>query len=177
MQVLIPIIGLMLNVLIQNLVLRYAKQIGLLKSVFIGFGGGMVIVFLVGINISFGWLNLIKMDMLSVIIVNLITYSLFGYCYFHFINLGETARRIRILRELYESREGLSMKEILEKYSAEEIIEKRISRLIHHGQIVLKDGRYYIGNPSMLFIAKIIYAVKFVVFGKGNEWGRRDTKR
>lgn len=176
MQVLIPIIGLMINVLIQNLVLRYAKRIGLLKSVFIGFAGGMVIVFLMEINISLDRLNLTKMDMLCLIIVNIMTYSLLGYCYFHFINLGETARRIRILRELYESKEGLAMKEILQKYSAEEIIAKRISRLINHGQIVLKDGRYYIGNPTMLFIAKIMYAVKCVVLGKGNERARRDIK-
>ena len=38
---------------------------------------------------------------------------LLGYCYFHFVNLGETARRVRIVRELWQSednRVGLTVK-------------------------------------------------------------------
>jgi hypothetical protein len=101
---------------------------------------------------------------------NAFTYSALGYCYFHFINLGETARRIRILRELYDSKNGLSKDEILSKYNAHQIISKRIERLVNNGQIIFKDGRYYIGHPMMLLIAKIIVMMKCMVLGKKSEF-------
>ena len=92
------------------------------------------------------------------------------YCYFNFINLGETARRIRILRELYDSKKGLSMAEILERYNAKNIVEKRLSRLINHGQIIDKNDKYYIGNPIMLLIARIIVTMKLILLGKKSEF-------
>ena len=94
-----------------------------------------------------------------------------GYCYFNYINLGETARRIRILREIYDSKEGLSMEEILKRYNAKEIIERRIKRLLKNRQIIYKDGKYYIGKPIMLVIAKIIVIMKVILLGKKSEFG------
>ena len=100
------------------------------------------------------------------ITANFFTYLSLGYCYFHFINLGETARRIRILRELYDSKQGLSEKEILEKYNAEEIVVRRINRLMSNGQILYRDDRYYINSPIMLLISKIIIVLKLLFLGK-----------
>lgn len=93
-----------------------------------------------------------------------------GYCYFHFINLGETARRIRILRELYDRKEGLSMEEIFKRYNAKEIFERRIARLINNGQIIYKDGKYYIGKPIMLLMAKMIVTMKLILLREKSEF-------
>ena len=101
---------------------------------------------------------------------NFIIYASLGYCYFHFINLGETARRIRILREIYDSKDGLTMEEILQKYNSKEIVDKRIGRLINNGQVLYKNGRYYIGNPTMLIITKIIVAMKLLLLGRRSEF-------
>jgi hypothetical protein len=54
-----------------------------------------------------------------------------GYCFFHFINLGETACRIRILIELSESDYGLSRNEILERYDASYVVNVRLQRMIN----------------------------------------------
>jgi hypothetical protein len=51
-------------------------------------------------------------------LTNVVIYFALSYCYFHFVNLGETARRIRMLRELYASHEGLTVGEILDRYNA-----------------------------------------------------------
>jgi len=102
-------------------------------------------------------------NVISGFVTNLLIYAALGYCYFHFINLGETARRIRILRELYEAPEGLSQEEILERYNAKHIVDMRTHRLIHNSQIVERDGRYYIGNPVMFFIARSITMLKFFI--------------
>jgi hypothetical protein len=103
-------------------------------------------------------------------VTNFLIYAALGYCYFHFINLGETARRIRILRELYEAPDGLPLEGILERYNAKHIVEMRLRRLIHNGQIVERDGRYYIGSPVMLLIARSITLLKVVILKKKSEF-------
>ncbi len=104
------------------------------------------------------------------VFINIVSYSALGYCYFHFVNLGETARRIRLLRELSESNAGLSMDEILQRYNAKEIIENRLNRLLKSGQVIHKDNRYYIGKPVMLFMSKMVVFAKRFILGKSSEF-------
>lgn len=103
------------------------------------------------------------------LVANLLIYSALGYGYFHFINLGETARRIRILRELYKASEGLAADEILARYNAQQIVTMRISRLLRNGQIVEHAGRYVVGKPLMLFIARSMAWLKRLLIGKPRE--------
>lgn len=152
-QIFIPVICLLLNVLTQVLLFRLSPGIGLLKSIYLGFSVGFIGIIFFGFYIT-----------------NLIIYALLAYCYFHFVNLGETARRIRLLRELYDSKAGLTMEEILKQYNANEIITKRIHRLLNNGQILLKDDRYYIGNKVMLWITKTIVLAKLLILGKKSEF-------
>ena len=169
LEVLSPVIGLVINVLFQVLGVRYIANIGLLKSIFLGFAVGLFSVITLE---AYGFFTMSKseQDFIAIIIVNLVTYSALGYCYFHFLNLGETARRIRIVRELYDSEGGLSLDGILARYSALDIVQKRVERLLNNRQIIEKDGRYYIGNPVMLMMAKIIVAMKLIFLGKESEF-------
>lgn len=160
----LPIISFILNVICQIFVARYIKSLGLLKSIFFGCVLGLIILF----AIAFACLN--DRINLSQIIYSVVTYGALSYCYFHFINLGETARRIRLLRELMDSKDGLSVQEILQRYNAKEIIDKRLGRLIKSGQIVYRDGCYYIGNPIMFLMANIIVNLKLIILGKKSEF-------
>ena len=99
------------------------------------------------------------------LVSNLLIYALLGYCYFHFVNMGETARRIRILTELASTREGLSLREILERYSSKDIIDRRLARLVNSGQIKCENGRYYTGSAAVLTMAKFLAAAKKIIFG------------
>ena len=65
---------------------------------------------------------------------------------------------------------GLSEEEILQRYNAEEIVTKRLGRLIKNGQIICKNNRYYIGKPLMLFISKLIVSMKILVLSKKSEF-------
>lgn len=168
LHVLLPIIGLIINVAVQIFGVRYIPALTLLKSILVGFvvGGTSVI----GLEYYLGLYVPTLPHILWGLMTNLLIYAVLGYCYFHFINLGETARRIRILRELYEAPEGLSQAEILERYNAKHIVDMRLRRLLGNGQIVERQGRYYIGSPVMLFIAKTITALKLLVLGKRSEF-------
>ncbi len=163
LQVLDPIIGLAVNILLQVAVFKFSSRHRLLQSVFYGFAGGLFILLL---SENYMFLNHPRSlyDSIAVSFVNLTTYSALAYCYFHFINLGETARRVRILRELYAHEEGLSETEILGIYNAKEIIDRRIKRLLDNGQLIYKDGKYRAGKNAMVIIAGLILIMRSILF-------------
>jgi len=165
LNTLTPLVCLTLNVAVQITSFRYITGLSLLNSVFFGFGIGFIGV--LGIE-AFMLLVLPAQakDIAPTVLTDIIIYSVLGYCYFHFVNMGETARRLRILLELFYEKNGLSMQEIVMRYGAREIIEKRLARLIANGQIVSKNGSYYIGNPVMLTISTIMRWMRVIVFGK-----------
>lgn len=139
------------------------------KSLILGFLGGFLCLLILEFYI-FSILKSLLIDFYLVFVANVITYSALGYCYFHFINWGETSRRIRILRELYESDNGLTFAEILERYNAKEIIQVRFLRLLANGQIIIKDGSLFIGKKTVLLIAKIVVFLKLLILGKKSEF-------
>ena len=165
-----PIAGFAVNALVQVGALRWNPRLMLLKSIFVGFFCGLLTV--VGVDWFCIWSHAEypAMAFSAISIVNILIYGALGYNYFHFINMGETARRIRLIRELHESPEGLTSSEILDRYNAAEIIAVRMRRLMHNGQVLEKDGRYFIGNPTMLKISQVIVFFKWLLLGKRSEF-------
>lgn len=149
-----PVIGLSFNVLAQVLLFRYRFIGSLLKSIFAGF-----IVGIFTINLIIVFAN--PEPLLPVLILNLFTYGSLGYGYFHFINLGETARRIRILREFRESN-SMTEGELSSRYNAKEMIDRRVDRLLASGQIIQTDSELKLGRKSVLFMAQVINLLKIV---------------
>jgi hypothetical protein len=168
-HILSPILSLGINTIAQVCYSRYISNKHLLKSVFFGFFCGALSLLIIELY-YLKRLSLPIWTNVPSIFVNLISYSALGYCYFHFVNLSETARRIRIISELASAKEGLSSKQILERYNAREIIENRLNRLLKSGQIIYKDDRYYIGKPTMLFISQGIIFLKLLILGKKSEF-------
>jgi len=136
----------------------------------VGFILGLIFV-LIGEICVFFTILISKIEFLCIFITNFLIYFSLSYCYFHFVNLGETGRRIRILIELYNSKDGLSMEEILKIYNAKIILKKRFTRLVNHGQIKIKNNKYYIVNNSfMLIISKLMVGMKLLLLGKKSEF-------
>lgn len=165
-NILIPVIGIFTNITAQIFLYKYLLGKKLLKSEYFGFLCGSIVLIVCEILAY----QAPEADWLFLICVNLIIYFCLSYCYFNFINMGETARRIRLLRELGEAPAGLTKGDILKRYNAQEIINIRINRLMNNSQIVLRNGRYYVGSPLMLFISKAIVLMKLVVLGKKSEF-------
>lgn len=163
-----PVLGLLINVISQIIVTRYVKKLGLLKSVLLGFLVGLTIVFTIQVAHNLTSNSTIS-EMIADLVLNTITYGALGYCYFHFVNLGETARRVRIVRELLDSKDGLSMSEILKHYNASEIIRVRLQRLLKNKQIIQRNDKYFIGKSIILYITKIIIMMKITFLGKNSE--------
>lgn len=163
------VVGLGLNVICQVCICRYVSSFSLLRSIFVGFifglcGLAVVELYYLGQSSQAWYQNLCS------ILANIITYTAFGYGYFHFVNLGETARRIRLLRELYDSEAGLSMAELLARYTSQEVLNRRMDRLIGTEQVLRKDRRLYIGKRTVLYMARIIMLMKMLFLGKRSEF-------
>jgi len=113
----IPIICFPLNVLFQVVSYRVIPKIGLLKTELSGFVFGLFGLFIME-AITFSTFPISTINVFSVLITNLIIYLSLSYCYFHFVNLAVTARRIRLLRDLNNSEDGMTMDEILLQYNS-----------------------------------------------------------
>ncbi len=168
--VMAPVLSLVINILIQVLSFRTLTRISLLKSVYLGFIAGLFSVIIIDILYS-GYSTFPLRKLLYPGIINMITYAALGYCYFNFVVLSETARRIRMLIEIYDSgKEGLSIEEMLHRYNAGEIAKKRIGRLLGNGQLRCEGGKYFIGKPMVLLLANWIMLFKIVLLGKRSEF-------
>jgi hypothetical protein len=162
---LIPLFALALNVLVQVLGFRFLPGLGLLNSIIAGFAVGLASTLVSTAYVLFSAPQS-PHESISLMLVNAIIFSALGYGYFHFVNLGETARRIRLLIELSEAGEGLALDEVLSRYSTAEMVRKRLERLIANGQVIQRGGRYFTGRPTMLWISRSISAMKLIVLGK-----------
>jgi hypothetical protein len=170
LQLFTPIFGLVINILVQILVFRAIINLSLLKSLFFGFGVGGLGILSLQFYLLISDPNVGIQEHAFLSITNLIIYALLGYCYFHFANLGETARRIRLVRELNDFPNGLNMQDILERYNAKMIVDTRLNRLINNDQIYLENGKYFVRPSLMLMVSKVIVLMKYVILGKKSEF-------
>lgn len=108
------------------------------------------------------------------VVADVLLYAAFCYVYFHWNNMGETARRIRMLRELAASPEGLTFQDMVRRYSAREILERRLERLSAAGQISETDGRLVLTSTAILFSARLVGLAKLIVFGGRSELDEHD---
>lgn len=167
-----PLVCFVFNLLVQIVLFRKWRGLGLLRSEYVGFAAGFVGILTINSVQLYTTRSMEWVDTVGFFILTVTTYSALGYCYFHFVNLGETARRIRLMRELFDAGGKLSFASLLASYPVEEILAKRIERLTGTRQIILREGYYYIGNPVMLMIASIIVAFKVILLGKGSKHGQ-----
>lgn len=168
LNILIPVIAICANISAQIFSYKYVITKKLLKSEYFGFLGGLTVLIILQI---FAYQPSL-IERFALVCINLIIYLCFSYSYFCFISMGETARRIRLLRELCDSPQGLTKEEILSRYNSAEVINMRMIRLLNNYQVILRDSRYYAGSSVMLFISKAIILMKLIILGKKSEFDK-----
>lgn len=84
-----------------------------------------------------------------------VVYTGFSYAYFHLFNMSETARRIRIMYDIYVSG-TLSSEKIEDQYNTSAVIRTRLTRLLGTGQLRLTDGYYSIHGRTLYRAAVVI---------------------
>jgi hypothetical protein len=169
-QAAISAIALTVNVAVQLLAARAHPQRGYLRSVFTGFGAGLIGLFALA-GLAYYYQSTPWQDAAALLFVNTATYAALSYCFFAgFVNLGKTSLRIRLFRELQRSGCGLSMEQILSLYNHRRLIELRLERLLRSKQVVKRDGRYFLGGFLLWLIATAVRLAKLLVIGKDSEF-------
>jgi hypothetical protein len=168
LHLVMPFLAFIINWFTQILGCRYLKRLSLLKSVFCGYGIGLVCLLT---GELFFWLKEVYAlsEFLALVSTNCIIYSVFGYWYFIFITLLETAIRTRLVMQLNSSKGGLSESEMLMKYNSQELIEKRINRLVRNGQILKNGNKFYSGKSSLMIYSKFSEMMHQMVPGEKRE--------
>lgn len=94
-------------------------------------------------------INFISYFDMNQFVFNIISFNCLAYSYFHFFNLSDTGRRIKILIMIYE-------KKNINNYSSKEMIENRLIRLQKFGWIKKNRNNYEISKNYPLLIFKIL---------------------
>lgn len=95
--------------------------------------------------------------------VAILVYFCFAYTIFHVAQMGQTARRVRLAIELAAAPAGLTRSQLIGRYNAREMVDRRLARLIHGGQIRLVGSRYYLFNSAARLMAAIIRTLKIIL--------------
>jgi len=105
-----------------------------------------------------------------------IVYAGVAYAYFHLFNMSETARRIRLIREI-DRHGSLAEAEVRRAYSDDEVVDTRLARMLAMGHLVEKDGRYVAGSPALLLAARVLDAWRSVLGYDRGRPGARPSAR
>ena len=98
----------------------------------------------------------------SAVVYAFLVYNSLGYSYFHFFNMSETARRIKILIEIKKNN-FLDIDTLTKDYESSFMVKTRIQRLIELNQIKLINEKYFLKGKILLFAAIIIMFLKKVL--------------
>ena len=162
---LLPIVGLFISIVFQIIGLKNFSSLNFYTSVLFGFFWGLLTLIGFEIYLTF-FQNNFNSDFLAIGFINFFCYLIMQICYFLLINMGMSALRVRVLEELNQSYNGLTMDEIVERYSSKEIVQKRIDKLTAAKQIFIQGNRCFINKKSVLLVAKFYDTMKLIIFGK-----------
>ena len=89
------------------------------------------------------------------VIYTIVVYGCLANAYFHFFNMSESARRIRILYEVYKAG-SLSPAAFESLYKTTGIISIRLRRLLELKQLRQEGGQYMVGGRTLLMAARVV---------------------
>jgi hypothetical protein len=167
-DLLIPIIAVLMNLIVQALSFRHWKGANYFLSIILGFGVGLA-----GFAIMetlFLWRDFSSDHLITALLVNAPIYICLAYCYYSFVQLGQTSIRIRLYAEIASKPDGLDAEEVAKEYSDDSLVAVRIHRLVESGDIVLTQGFYHVGKTRLVVVASILVAAKKFLLGKTSEF-------
>lgn len=139
-----PIFSLLVNFFVQTLSYRVLQN--LLKSELVGFIVGLGVMFILS-----GWIvnrfDLTLSDYWLIVCVNFIIYGVMQIWFNTLLGVISVALRIRILQLVEKkSDHGFSYGEIVTTFNPDELVQRRVARLIKTGQVRNEGGKYLFRN-------------------------------
>lgn len=145
-----PLLILFIHIVLSRILRNASAQIVAIRSAVLGYLPASLILW----RFVFSYFTS-SYSAISASIYCFIVYTAFAYTYFHFFNMSETARRIRILYEVYKSG-ALPCGKIKTLYKSSDIVHLRLKRLVEMERLKYLDGYYSLNDrilyPAALFI-------------------------
>jgi hypothetical protein len=95
---------------------------------------------------------------------SLCSYLALSFCYWAFINLNLTSLRIRLVRELLKEKGyALSTDKIMQRYSPQELVDRRIERLEKSNQIKRSGDKWILLSKKLMFIILTITVLRKLI--------------
>lgn len=165
---LMPALGLTVLVALHIGILRLAPGTSLPRAFWLAGAGGVAAELVLDALVAVGQEAPVS-AWLATGMPNAVICVFLAYSYYHFFNLGETGRRIRLLRELATAPEGLTEAELMARYTADEVVERRLRRMEESGAIEIRDGRVYALSAGLGAATRLIVVLKVLIFGTTSE--------
>ena len=96
-----------------------------------------------------------RVELVCAAVYGLIVYNAMAYNYFHLFNMSETARRNRIIYEIYISRQ-LKASDMASIYNANDMLNNRLERLLSMKQIKLSGNRYLLDHRLIYYASRVV---------------------
>ena len=173
--ILAPVGALAVNVVAQILLFRATRGTRFMRTIVLGFlaGLGMLAV----LSIARAVLDAVSFfDLANALLVDGPVYGALSYCYYNFVQLGQTSVRIRLYTEIAARPGGMGVGDIARLYNEEALMQLRLQRLVESGDIEQRGGRYFIGRRRLVWVADIIFAAKRFLLGRESEFGSPGKK-
>jgi len=163
-----PVIAVAVNAIAQVIVFRLRRGMQYFRSIIEGvFAGAVAFVILEAI---FAIKGIPFNGIATILLVDAPTYFALSYCTYSFVQLGQTSIRIRMYAEIAANPSGISVEEMNREYDDQRLIDMRLRRLTESGDIIEKDGRYYVGRKKFLYVSNILFGAKRFLLGKESEF-------
>ena len=166
-----PVVALAVNAVAQVLFVRARKGVDFFRTVLEGFFAGGIALAVMEVLLARSHGAPADAWIISVF-VNAPAYAALSYCYFGLVNLGNTSIRIRLYAEIAERKDGMTMEDIGLIYNEQAFTKMRIERRVESGDLVEKDGRYYAARMKLVYSARILGVVRYLIIGKASEFSR-----
>lgn len=107
-----------------------------------------------------------QLETIYMLIFVLLVFNGLAYAYFHFFNMSETARRIRMLIQIHRAGPaGLRVTELEREYSPQDMIDARLERLVKMDQLSLdSDNHYRVRGKLLLCAGRIMAGWRYLIW-------------
>lgn len=167
-NLLIPIFSVLVNLIVQVLAFRHWKGSNYFLSIVLGFVAGLVA--FVIMEVLFLRQTFSTDQLLTAFLVNAPIYVCLAYCFYSFVQLGQTSIRIRLYAEIASTPGGLGVKEVASEYSDDSLVAVRIHRLVESGDLIEMNGAFFVGRGRLPLIGNILFSAKRFLLGKTSEF-------
>lgn len=157
---LVPALGLFVNVVLQATMARLASKPAHLRFQFASFAGGALLTVILLLVLLSG-LPASVADKLGYLAMHALIYVCFGFCFFNVISANVSSLRVRVLKELLASLpRPITDAALRARYSSREMLLARLARLEQGGQIECRTGRFYICGSGVSLIGKFFAGMR-----------------